>query len=100
MVRLRSALVEREKVLVVDDEEAIREVVTTLLDAQGYHTVACANGRIALDAFRNDTFDLVLSDIVMPEMDGLKLLSELRIDDLDLPTIMVSAIYHHAALPI
>jgi putative nucleotidyltransferase with HDIG domain len=85
--------VDKEKVLVVDDEEAIREVVTTLLDAQGYHCVACANGCIALDAFRNDTFDLVLSDIVMPEMDGLKLLSELRMDDPDVPVIMVTAMH-------
>ena len=84
---------DKEKVLVVDDEEAIREVVTTLLEAQGYHCVACGNGRIALDAFRNDTFDLVLSDIVMPEMDGLKLLSELRMDDPDVPVIMVTAMH-------
>src|SRR5215472_4883973 len=85
--------VDREKVLVVDDEEAIREVVTTLLDAQGYHTVDCSNGRLALDTFRKDTFDLVLSDIVMPEMDGLKLLSELRTDDPDVPVIMVTAMH-------
>ena len=84
---------DNEKVLVVDDEEAIREVVTTLLEAQGYHCVACGNGRIALEAFRNDTFDLVLSDIVMPEMDGLKLLSELRMDDPDVPVIMVTAMH-------
>src|SRR5215469_6390638 len=85
--------VDREKVLVVDDEEAIREVVTTLLAAQGYHTVACPNGRLALDTFHKDTFDLVLSDIVMPEMDGLKLLSELRMDDPDVPVIMVTAMH-------
>src|SRR5579859_7833947 len=93
MVRLRSTLVDREKVLVVDDEEAIREVVTTLLDAQGYHTVACANGKVGLETFRKDSFDLVLSDIVMPEMDGLKLLSELRVDDPDVPVIMVTAVH-------
>ncbi len=93
MVELWSSLVDKEKVLVVDDEEAIREVVTTLLEAQGYHCVACGNGRIALDAFRNDAFDLVLSDIVMPEMDGLKLLSELRVDDPDVPAIMVTAMH-------
>jgi putative nucleotidyltransferase with HDIG domain len=85
--------VDKEKVLVVDDEEAIREVVSTLLEAQGYHCVTCANGRLALDTFRSDTFDLVLSDIVMPEMDGLKLLSELRIDDPDVPVIMVTAMH-------
>lgn len=84
---------DKEKVLVVDDEEAIREVVSTLLDAQGYRCTVCSNGRLALDAFRKDTFDLVLSDIVMPEMDGLKLLGELRNEDPDVPMIMVTAMH-------
>src|ERR1700723_1809784 len=85
--------VEREKILVVDDEEAIREVVSTLLDAQGYRCTVCANGLIALEAFGNDSFDLVLSDIVMPEMDGIRLLSELRAQDPDVPVIMVTAMH-------
>ena len=84
---------EKEKILVVDDEEAIREVVSTLLGAQGYLCTVCQNGRIALEAFRRDTFDLVLSDIVMPEMDGLKLLGELRREDPDVPVIMVTAMH-------
>src|SRR5579871_6296026 len=83
----------KEKILVVDDEEAIREVISTLLEAQGYQCTICANGRLALEAFRKDTFDLVLSDIVMPEMDGLKLLAELRQDDPDVPVIMVTAMH-------
>jgi putative nucleotidyltransferase with HDIG domain len=82
-----------EKILVVDDEEAIREVVSTLLAAQGYRCTVCSNGKMALEAFRNDTFDLVLSDIVMPEMDGLKLLGELRNEDPDVPVIMVTAMH-------
>jgi putative nucleotidyltransferase with HDIG domain len=82
-----------EKILVVDDEEAIREVVSTLLEAQGYRCTVCANGRLALEAFRKDTFDLALSDIVMPEMDGLKLLAELRNEDPDVPVIMVTAMH-------
>ena len=84
---------ELEKIMVVDDEEAIREVVSTLLESQGFNCTVCANGRIAADAFRNDTFDLVLSDIVMPEMDGLKLLSEIRSQDPDVPVIMVTAMH-------
>jgi putative nucleotidyltransferase with HDIG domain len=84
---------EKEKILVVDDEEAIREVVSTLLDAQGYRCTACANGALGLESFRKDTFDLVLSDIVMPEMDGLKLLTELRSADPDVPVIMVTAMH-------
>ena len=83
----------RENILVVDDEEAIREVVCTLLQAQGYTCSTAANGRIALETFRKGTFDLVLSDIVMPEMDGIKLLSELRSDDPDVPVIMVTAMH-------
>lgn len=82
-----------EKVLVVDDEEAIREVVSTLLESQGYRCTTCPNGRAALESFRRGTFDLVLSDIVMPEMDGLKLLAELRAADPDVPVIMVTAMH-------
>jgi putative nucleotidyltransferase with HDIG domain len=85
--------VNRENILVVDDEEAIREVVSTLLQSQGYPCTTCANGRIALETFRKGSFDLVLSDIVMPEMDGIKLLGELRIDDPDVPVIMVTAMH-------
>ncbi len=70
-----------------------REVISTLLEAQGYACTVCSNGRLALDAFRRDTFDLVLSDIVMPEMDGLKLLAELRQEDPDVPVIMVTAMH-------
>ena len=84
---------EKEKILVVDDEEAIREVVSTLLETQGYRCTVCSNGRMALESFRGNLFDLVLSDIVMPEMDGLKLLSELRLEDPDVPVIMVTAMH-------
>lgn len=83
----------KQKVLVVDDEEAIREVVSTLLDAQGYQCTACSNGRMALESFRQGSFDLVLSDIVMPEMDGLQLLAELRGENPDVPVIMVTAMH-------
>jgi putative nucleotidyltransferase with HDIG domain len=83
----------KEKILVVDDEEAIREVVSTLLEAQGYTCTTADNGRRALEAFRKDSFDLVLSDIVMPEMDGMKLLAAVREFDADVPVIMVTAMH-------
>jgi putative nucleotidyltransferase with HDIG domain len=82
-----------EYILVVDDEEAIREVVSTLLEARGYRCKVCANGREALQAFRDESFDLVVSDIVMPEMDGMKLLAEVRAEDPDIPVIMVTAMH-------
>src|ERR1700727_3494995 len=83
----------KQKILVVDDEEAIREVIATLLEAQGFQVTTCHNGKVGLESFRRDSFDLVLSDIVMPEMDGLKLLGELRLDDPDVPVIMVTAMH-------
>ena len=84
---------EAEKILVVDDEEAIREVVSTLLEAQGYRCTVVSNGRMALEQIQADSLDLVLSDIVMPEMDGLKLLERVRAHDKDVPVIMVTAMH-------
>jgi putative nucleotidyltransferase with HDIG domain len=84
---------EAEKILVVDDEEAIREVVSTLLEAQGYRCTVVPNGRLALEEIQADSLDLVLSDIVMPEMDGLKLLERVLAHDKDVPVIMVTAMH-------
>ena len=82
-----------ERILVVDDEEAIREVVSTLLEAQGYQCTVVGNGRAALEYLEKNSLDLVLSDMVMPEMDGLKLLEWLRARNQDIPVIMVTAMH-------
>jgi putative nucleotidyltransferase with HDIG domain len=85
--------VSNDRILIADDEEAIREVVATLLEAQGYQCLAVGNGRQALQALSEHPVDLVLSDMVMPEMDGLQLLSWLRTHDRDIPVIMVTAMH-------
>src|SRR5260370_34593407 len=85
--------VEVENILVVDDEEAIREVVSTMLESKGYHCTAVSNGRAAQDQVKRTTPDLVLSDMIMPEMDGIKLLEWLRQYDPEVPVIMVTAIH-------
>jgi putative nucleotidyltransferase with HDIG domain len=85
--------VANDRILIADDEEAIREVVSTLLEAQGYQCVSTGNGRQAVDLLSNQPVDLVLSDMVMPEMDGLQLLSWLRTHDRDIPVIMVTAMH-------
>jgi len=82
-----------ENILVVDDEEAIREVVSTMLESKGYHCTAVSNGRAAQDQVKRATPDLVLSDMIMPEMDGIKLLEWLRQYDPEVPVIMVTAIH-------
>lgn len=87
------ANVEVENILVVDDEEAIREVVSTMLESRGYRCTAVSNGRAAQEQVRRQTPDLVLSDMIMPEMDGIKLLEWLRGHDPEVPVIMVTAIH-------
>ena len=82
-----------ENILVVDDEEAIREVVSTMLESKGYHCITVSNGRAAQEFVRKQTPDLVLSDMIMPEMDGIKLLEWLRNFDPEIPVIMVTAIH-------
>jgi cyclic di-GMP phosphodiesterase len=85
--------VANDHILIADDEEAIREVVSTLLEGQGYRCLTVANGRQALEALSTHPVDLVLSDMIMPEMDGLQLLSWLRTHDRDIPVIMVTAMH-------
>ena len=89
----RTMNVEPEQILVVDDEEAIREVVSTMLESRGYNCTAVCNGRAAQEHVRKQVPDLVLSDMIMPEMDGIKLLEWLRNFDPEVPVIMVTAIH-------
>ena len=84
---------EMENILVVDDEEAIREVVSTMLESKGYHCTTVPNGRAAQEQVKRFTPDLVLSDMIMPEMDGIKLLEWMRQYDPEVPVIMVTAIH-------
>jgi putative nucleotidyltransferase with HDIG domain len=83
----------KAKILVVDDEEAIREVVCTLLEAQGYECAAVSNGLLAQEYLEKNPRDLVLSDMVMPEMDGIHLLEWLRKYHADIPVILVTAMH-------
>ena len=81
-------------VLVVDDIAANRDVLTRRLERQGYTTATAENGREALERLRADNFDLVLLDIMMPEMDGYEVLQRLKADETlrHIPVIMISAL--------
>ncbi len=83
----------KTKLLIVDDEEAIREVVSTLLEALGYECASVSNGRLAKEFLLQHPVDMVLSDMVMPEMDGLSLVEWLRKAEPDIPVIMVTAMH-------
>ncbi len=81
-------------VLVVDDVEANRDVLSRQLKRQGYAVVLAENGQAALDQLRTSHIDLVLLDIMMPEMDGYEALQRLKADPAlrHIPVIMISAL--------
>ena len=81
-------------VLVVDDTAVIRDTVARLLKREGYDTICAGSGKEALDALNTTDADLMLLDIMMPEMDGMECLSLLRKDSRwrELPVIIMSAL--------
>jgi putative nucleotidyltransferase with HDIG domain len=93
MMLERYPIVDTAHILVVDDEEAILEVVSTMLESRGYKCTALSNGRAAQEFVRRQTPDLVLVDTIMPEMGGIQLLDWLRSFDPEVPVIMVTAIH-------
>jgi two-component system chemotaxis response regulator CheY len=66
------------RILAVDDSASMREMVRIALSAAGFEVTQAVDGQQALDLARQSTFDLVLSDVNMPEMDGIELIRALR----------------------
>ena len=67
-----------QKILIVDDDASIREVLSTQLTRLRYDTVTAADGEQALELFKSERPDLVLMDLMMPQMDGLEACSKMR----------------------
>jgi adenylate cyclase len=82
------------KILVVDDNESNRNMLSRRLERQGHRVKLAENGKRALEMLREEDFDLVLLDVMMPEMDGYQVLEHLHADDKlrGLPVIMISAL--------
>src|SRR6266404_3833124 len=80
--------------LVVDDNETNRDVLGRRLEREGFRVSSAENGRRALEMVRATSFDLVLLDIMMPEIDGYQVLSQMKADPhlCDIPVIMISAL--------
>ena len=81
------------RVLVVDDEVAIVRLIQVNLERQGYQVETANNGVQALAKIRDSRPDLLVSDVMMPEMNGFELLTSIRRDPalMDLPVIMLTA---------
>lgn len=81
----------QQRVLVVDDEANTRRVLEIMLQKMGLETRAAGNGQEALTLTQRESFDLILTDLRMPEMDGLALLEALRTQKIETPVILLTA---------
>jgi two-component system nitrogen regulation response regulator NtrX len=77
-------------VLVVDDEQAIRESIRMILEYEGFQVRFAPQGKAALEELKSGGIDLVLLDIKMPGMDGMKVLETIRRDHPSVPVVMIS----------
>lgn len=78
------------KILIVDDERSIRNTLKDILEFENHKITLAENGKQGLEATQNNSFDLIFSDIKMPEMDGIELLEQLVANDIEAPVIMIS----------
>jgi two-component system OmpR family response regulator len=80
----------RHRVLIVDDNEDVRRILARRLTIAGFDVVAAANGREGLAALRAGKWDLVLLDLMMPELDGFEFLAQVRTDRGAPPVVVIT----------
>ncbi|GHV68135.1 DNA-binding response regulator [Spirochaetia bacterium] len=78
-------------ILVVEDDEKLNKIICASLREAGFNSVGCANANAALDAMIDNTIDLIVSDIMMPGIDGFKFASMIREQDKTIPILFMSA---------
>src|ERR1051325_192617 len=78
----------RIRVRIAEDEENLAQILCTFLRGRGHYVVCVGDGKAALQAVRDEAFDVALVDIVMPEMDGLETLKHLRAEP-DPPQVII-----------
>lgn len=78
------------RILVIDDEAHIRAILSDVLEIEGYEVAGAANGLTAMRQFREKPFDLVITDMIMPEKEGLETMREIRKEFPDTKIIAIS----------
>lgn len=92
-ISVTDTAIDSARILVVDDDPANQALLSRLLQCQGYRIETANNGVNALARLADESFDLILLDVLMPEMDGLTVLTKLKIDKSlrKIPVILISA---------
>jgi two-component system, NtrC family, response regulator PilR len=81
----------KKKILVVDDEQDVRETLESVLAKLDYDPVVAAGGKEALEIIKQNKIDVVLSDLYMPEMDGIELLKRVKTENRNMVFLMITA---------
>jgi len=79
------------KILVVEDDQVLKRLFCTVLTKHGFHTLEADNGEEALDILDKETVSLVVTDVMMPKMDGYELTELIRSYDAKMPILMITA---------
>ena len=80
----------KEKILIVDDDADIREMISVYFEKEGYEVVSATNGEQGLAVAKQETFSVILLDVMMPVMNGYQMLEKLRTFS-DVPVILLTA---------
>lgn len=80
----------KRTILCVDDNEQSLSIRKIMLETRGYRVVACHSGAEALEAFRRGSIDLVLTDLIMPGLDGSRLIEEIKTISPQTPAVLIS----------
>lgn len=78
------------KILIIEDDEEVREYLERVLSRAGYECSSAPNGKAGVEVFNNDPADLVITDIIMPEKDGIETIMDLRRKNSSLKVIAIS----------
>lgn len=89
---MKSNTSKKKTILIIEDEQALREVLKDQLELENYDVTTAKDGQDGVAKMKKSKFDLVLLDVVMPNMDGFKTLETIQIEGHASPTVMLSNI--------
>lgn len=80
-----------KRILLVEDEEHLLKTITLNLELEGYHITAVTDGKQALKEFRNGRYDLIILDVMLPEVDGFNVCQTIRLENNTVPILFLTA---------
>jgi CheY-like chemotaxis protein len=79
-----------KSILIVEDEKLVAETLSDILELLGYNVTITSNGEEGLKKFKKEKFDLIITDIHMPKLDGFQLVKKIRASDKEIPILALS----------